>query len=310
MNLNFKNIVYLIGVVIFLFTSCSDSTEKGTNEESNLVPGIKGSGFFEYNAYEPLAKQPVKVFFHIPVNANANTPIVFLFHGDDRNAIEYRNALINKSDALNFIILAPEFSEGYYPTGDKYNLGNVFLDGDNPTPATLNPESIWTFSVIEPIFDYFKKSLLLSSNTYHIIGHSAGGQFAHRFMMFKPNARYNTIVASASGWYTVPDLNVDFPYGLKKSPLENQSFSSLFAKKVYIQIGSLDNDTNSPGLRHNVQADAQGLNRLTRANYFFDFAKNKASQNSLNFQWQLSIVNGLDHSYSPAINYAADLIFK
>jgi hypothetical protein len=235
---------------------------------------------------------------------------VFLFHGDDRNAIEYRNALINKSEALNFIILAPEFSELYYPTGDKYNLGNVFVDGDNPSTSTLNPEEKWTFSIIEPLFDYFKNSLLLSSNTYHIIGHSAGGQFAHRFMMFKPNARFNTVVASASGWYTVPDLNVDFPYGLKKSSVENLSFSSLVAKKVYIQIGLEDNDPNSPGLRHNDQADAQGLNRLTRANYFFDYVKNKALQNNLNCKWKLTTVNGLDHNYIPAVNYAADLIFK
>ena len=306
----FKKIFYLIGIGIFLFISCADSIEKVPNVESNLVPGLQGSGFFEFTSFESLAKQPVKVFFHIPVNCTASTPIVFLFHGDDRNAIDYRNALISKSEALNFIILAPEFSEVFYPTGDKYNLGNVFVDGDNPSVFTLNPEEKWTFSIIEPIFDYFKKSLLLSSNTYDIIGHSAGGQFAHRFMMFKPKARYNTVVASASGWYTLTDLNVDFPYGLKKSSIENLSFSSLFGKKLYIQVGLEDTDPNSAGLRHNDQADVQGFSRLARANYFFNFAKSKALQNNLNFQWKLSTVNGLDHNYIPAVNYAADLIFN
>jgi hypothetical protein len=306
-------IIYLKKLLLLLFSSllfsCSDSSETVANENV-LKPDLKGSGFFEYTNYAPLAKQPVKVFFNIPANSNTNTPIVYLFHGDDRNASEYRDALIAKSEQYNFIILAPEFSEQYYPIGDKYNLGNVFVDGDNPTPETLNREEVWTFSIIEPLFDYFKNSMLLNANSYHIIGHSAGGQFAHRFVMFKPNARFNTVVASASGWYTVPDLKVDFPYGFVKSPLANLPFATLFSKKLYVQIGLLDNDSNSPGLRHNAQADAQGLNRLTRANYFFDFSKNLALQNNLNFQWQITRVAGLDHNYIPAVNYAADLIFK
>ena len=268
-NINLKIILLL--VCSCFFYSCSDSDEGENSGDTGLVPGYKGSGYFEYTDYAPLAKQPVRVFFHIPKNSNANSPIVFVFHGDNRNASQYRDALVGKSEQKNFIILAPEFSEKYYPTGDEYNLGNVFVDGDNPTPATLNPENVWTFSIIEPIFDYFKRKMLFNVNFYDIIGHSAGGQFAHRLVMFKPNSRFKTVVASASGWYTVPDTKVDFPYGFAKSPLETSSLASLFSKKVYIQIGLEDNDPNAPGLRHNPQADAQGLNRLTRANYFFNF---------------------------------------
>lgn len=303
----FKNIVLLLCSLLAL--SCSDSS-KPLPIDSILKPELKGSGSFQYTNYAPLAKQPVKVFYTIPAKSNANTPILFLFHGDDRNASEYRDALIAKSEQYNFIILAPEFSEQYYPTGDKYNLGNVFVDGDNPSPSTLNPEDVWTFSIIEPVFDYFKKVMLLNANSYSIIGHSAGGQFAHRFVMLKPNARFNTVVASASGWYTVPDLKAAFPYGFVKSPLANLPFATLFSKKLYVQIGLLDNDPNSPGLRHNAEADAQGLNRLARANYFFDFSKNQALLNTNSFQWQISKVAGLDHNYIPAVNYAADLIFK
>jgi len=309
MNLFNSKIVFLI-CCCFLVFACSDSDSTTNNDGTILNPSLKGSGDFVYTDYAPLAKQPVKVFFHIPANATSATPIVFLFHGDERNAREYRDALVTKSEQKNFIILAPEFSETYYPTGDKYNLGNVFVDGDNPSASTLNKEEVWTFSIIEPIFDYFKKGMQHNATTYHIIGHSAGGQFAHRFAMFKPNARFNTVVASASGWYTATDYSVDFPYGLKKSPLESLSLSALFSKKMYIQVGSNDNDPNSPGLRHNPQADSQGLERLARANYFFNYSKNQATQNNLNYNWQLSVASGLNHDYGPAINYAADLIFK
>ena len=306
--------VYLKNIVLFfcsfLSISCSESDEATKDDETDLTPGLTGSGFFEFSAYAPLASKPVKVYFHIPETTDANTPIVFLFHGDDRNASAYRDALINKSETYQFILLAPEFSEEYYPTGDQYNLGNVFVDGDNPSPATLNQESVWTFSIIEPLFDYVKQTMSNHAPTYHIIGHSAGGQFAHRLVFFKPNARFDTVVASASGWYTVPDASVDFPYGLKKSPLINQSLAQLYTKKLHIQIGSADNDPNSPGLRHNAQADAQGLNRLTRAHYFFNFANDHALENNYTFQWQITTAEGLNHSFGPAVNYAADLIFN
>jgi len=300
----------LLVLSCWLFFSCSDSSERAVEEETDLLPGLVGSGFFTYTDYAPLATKPVKVYFHIPEMVTATTPIVFLFHGDDRNASQYRNALINQSENHDFIVIAPEFSENYYPTGDQYNLGNVFVDGDNPSPSTLNPEEEWTFSLIEPLFDYVKETMLNTTNSYSIIGHSAGGQFAHRFVMFKPNARFATVIASASGWYTVPDIAIDFPYGFKKSPLQTASFAQLYAKKLHIQIGSEDNDPNAAGLRHNPQADAQGLNRFSRAYHFFNFAQGHAQTNNLPFNWQITTAEGLNHNYIFAVQYAADLLFN
>ena len=47
---------------------------------------------------------------------------------------------------------------------------------------------------------------------------------------------------------------------------------------IYIQVGALDNNPNSAGLRHNEYADAQGLNRVTRAVHFFETGKISQSQ--------------------------------
>ena len=215
-----------------------------------------------------------------------------------------------KANQFNFIVIVPEFSIANFPGGDGYNLGNVFIDGDNPSIGTLNPEDEWAFSVIEPLFDFIKQSLNNFTPKYHIFGHSAGGQFAHRFMMFKPNARFDKVVSSGSGWYTVPDLDINFPYGFKNSPLEDNSFENLFEKQLTIQIGELDNDPNSAGLRHNQFADAQGLNRLERANHFFDEALQLSQENNLEFNWDLYINEGGTHDYLTASESAANLIFN
>jgi pimeloyl-ACP methyl ester carboxylesterase len=299
--------LHTILCMIFLLNSCSNDSIASTNNAAVLNEFTTGSGFFEYTSFDD---KLIRVFYHIPSNASASENMVFVFHGNGRNAKDYRDAMISKANQYGFIVITPEFSRTNFPGGDAYNLGNVFIDGDNPSPSTLNPESEWTFSVIEPLFDFVKQNVNNTSLKYQIFGHSAGGQFAHRFVMYKPNARYDKVVASASGWYTVPDFNVSFPYGFTQSPLETSNLEHLFQKRVFIQIGNLDNDPNASALRHNIFADAQGLNRLDRAQYFFDKIAVLAQENNLEFQWELHIKEGADHDFEIASQNAADLIFN
>ncbi len=295
--------------VFFVLTMCSNDTVLRV-DDTILNDKTSGSGFFIYNNQYILHEKELKVFFYIPEIINTNTPIVFVFHGSGRNAKDYRDAMINKANEYHFIVIAPEFSITNFPNSDSYNLGNVFVDGDNPSTSTLNPEEDWTFSVIEPLFDFFKETISNNSSTYHIFGHSAGGQFAHRYVLFKPHARYNHVVASASGWYTATDLNISFPYGFFNSPLENISFENLFQKNLIIQVGNLDNNPNSSGLRHNLFADAQGLNRLDRAHYFYNKATIFANNANLEFNWKFHIIENANHDFRIASINAANLIFN
>jgi len=295
---------------MFLFVSCEEEETiiKITNNEQ--ITDFEGTGFFKFNNYAPFSNKIINVYFHIPKNSNKDSEIVFVFHGNGRNAKDYRDAIIDKANKYGFIVIAPEFSDTNFKSGDSYNLGNIFVDGDNPTLTSLNPESIWTFSVIEPIFNYFKTDLKNTSTNYNIIGHSAGSQFAHRYLLFKPNTNVNKVVLSAAGWYTIPDISLKFPYGIKDSPFKNSMFSKFFSKNIIIQIGELDNDNNANSLRKNEVVNLQGANRFERANYFFNQSKKIATQENAPFNWQFFVNKGLDHSYKPAIEKAADYLFK
>ena len=299
--------LYMLFYLCFIMTSCSDESDVITNNPVILDEFTTGPGFFEYSSFN---NKVMRVFYHIPSNANTNTQILFVFHGNGRNAKDYRDAMVSKANQYGCIVMTPEFSQSNFPGGDAYNLGNVFIDGDNPSPDTLNSEAEWAFSVIEPLFDFIKQSLNNSTSKYHIFGHSAGGQFAHRLVMFKSSGRFDKIVASASGWYTDIDVSIAFPYGLRESPLGISSLSSLFEKSLMIQVGNLDNDPNAAGLRHNEYADAQGLNRFDRAQHFFNKASGLSSSIGGEFHWELHINQGADHNYEIASQYAADLIFN
>lgn len=310
MNLkSIGNLILMIFFTTFLFHCSGD--DSSTDIENPFIDNLsQGSGMFEFT-YDPTGfNKTLKVYYYIPVNKTATTPILFVFHGGGRNAKDYRNAMQSKAEEFGFIVITPEFSIQNFPSGDQYNLGNVFVDGDNPSPTTLNPESEWTYSIIEPLFDQVRAQLSNSNTTYDVFGHSAGAQFAHRFLMFKPNARINKAVISASGWYTFTNTSIVFPYGFKDSPLETLNLNSLFSKQIYVQVGANDNNPNESGLRRNEMADVQGTNRKDRAINFFQFSEQLAQTNNLNFNWNFEIIENADHYYIPASQNGADLIYN
>lgn len=270
----------------------------------------QGSGVATFSEYEPLEAKPLRLFYYVPANAGPNSPVVLLFHGDQRNAMEYRDAITHKAIEYGFIAVAPEFSEANFPGLNAYQLGNLFQDGENPTAQTLNPAELWTFSLAEPIFYFVKNKTKTRVTGCHMIGHSGGAQYLHRLLLYKPRTPVEKAVISAAGWYTLPDASVKFPYGLGESPYSAAALPGLFARKLFIQVGSSDNNPGASGLRRNPEADLQGSNRLERAQYFFQESGKTAQALAVPFEWELHIIPGLSHDFGNAVSVSADLLFK
>jgi len=299
-----KKINFLF-IFVFIFWSCDQNDVD--NVDNNIALNGTGAYQFQYNMTN--AVKTLNVFYHIPDIDQNNLPILILFHGAGRNASDIRDAWITEANTKQFIVVAPEFSDQNFPGGDQYNLGNVFIDGDNPSPQTQNPEQDWTFSIVDPLFEDFKSRANNTSSNYNVFGFSAGAQFAHRLMEFKPDAKIDKIVASAAGWYTVPDSDEGFPYGFLNSPLEAISLSNLFSKTFSIQIGTLDNNPNAPALRRNPIVDQQGDNRFDRAFYMFNTSKDIAESQNLNFNWEIIETPGNGHNMEQSVPQASDILF-
>jgi hypothetical protein len=225
------------------------------------------------------------------------------------------------------MVFAPKFSDKNFPGGDVYNLGNVFDDGDNPTENEFNEFSEWTFSVIDDIFDFIVNQVSGSQERYNAWGHSGGAQFLQRFAFFVPNSKLNIGVCSNAGWYTVPESNIDFPYGiglpftsndinlpdfiLQNYPSYQISLNKFFQRELVIHLGTDDNDSNSSGLRHNNVVDSQqGNNRYDRGNYFFSTSNSISNQLLLPFNWIKSEIAGVGHQAQLMANDALKFIVK
>lgn len=299
--------VVFAAFLVFFMLAC-DKNEAVTPDDSESA--LSGTGVLTYSGYAPLQDKPIRVFYHIPDDAGADAPILMVFHGNNRDALEARNALVAKSNQLGFITVVPEFSQDDFPGSDAYMLGNIFDDGDAPSDATLNDEESWTFSVIDPLFDFMKAQCGNETSRYDVFGHSAGGQFAHRLVLFKPEAKLNRVMAAASGWYTVPDAQIDFPYGTAKSPLESGGLQAVFSVSMTVMVGAEDTDPNSAALRHTEEADAQGMQRLERAQHFYEESRIIAQASGLPFQWQYTTVANAGHDFNANATAAVNALYR
>jgi len=287
--------------VLLLLLSCQ--------KEVDDVVFWKGSGVADFYDDVPTDARLVRIFYFVPEGANAQTPILMCFTGAERNAIEYRNTLKTIASEKNFIVVVPEFSEAAFNL-NAYNLGNLFLDGENPSLSTRVPEDEWTFSLVPRLWMFIQNQTGTQQAHPFVLGHSAGAQFLHRLLLFKPDFQIQKAVISAAGWYTLPDFLVDYPYGLQLTTATPAGVSQFFGSRVFIQVGSNDNNPNAASLRRTPEADAQGLNRLERAQYFYQTCTQTAQQTGASFSWSFHIAPGLNHNFGPAIVHGAGLLFQ
>ncbi|WP_422104039.1 hypothetical protein [Winogradskyella sp.] len=260
--------------------------------ESNKINVGKDS--FVIYAYENSKRKSIKVWTYKPESWKDQDKIVFVMHGGGRNADDYLDAWVELAKNNNLLIIAPEFENKFskYTTND-YQEGNLFTFF-----GTKNPESEWAYTVVENIFDYIKSVNDITNSHYDIFGHSAGGQFVHRMIMIRPESRIGTAIAANAGFYSLPDKNLAFPYGLKKTDIKlDNEIQTAYKKRLIILLGEQDNDPSLGTFRTTELAMQQGAHRLERGTNFFNTNKKLSEQNEWSFNWKIDTVKNVGHDY-------------
>lgn len=245
---------------------------------------------------------PVRTY--VPVLRNESTPIVVVMHGASRAAPRYYDDWKTLAEAQGFIVVVPYLSEEHFPGSERYNLGHVF----DPDTGEIRPRENWTFSFVEPLFDDVVQRIGGAQSSYVLYGHSAGSQFVHRFMYYVPEARASRFIAANAGWYTFPDFNIEYPYGLLNGGITEDALPGVFSRELILLQGDADTDVNADKLRKTPEAERQGPNRLARGLTMYRVGKASAEQLGVEFNWQQRIVDGADHSNAKMAPAAASLI--
>jgi poly(3-hydroxybutyrate) depolymerase/predicted deacylase len=273
--------------------------DSGTATTANGAMLAAGDGSFRFDSW---AGPPLKVWYHTPAVVTANTPVLFVMHGVQRDADRYRNEWSALAEERGFILVAPEFDERQFPGARSYNLGNVLEGTGQPVPKER-----WSFSAIEPLFEVVRQMTGTRVTRYGLYGHSAGAQFVHRYLMFVPDARVGTAVAANAGWYTMPEQTVAFPYGLRGSGVTDTALRAALQRPLTILLGTADSDPNYPNLRRTPEAMKQGPHRLARGEAFVEAAAVAAAAANLKLAWKLERVEGVAHDNAGMAPRAAAL---
>lgn len=282
---------------------CRDGGAGGYPFSDDLSTPGAGKFIFKDGKGDP--DRWVSVWYYLPENLPENHQIIFVMHGGARNGAGYRYPWIDYAIEHQFLLIAPEFSREYFPDNYHYNYGNVATRQKEPID-----EKLWTFSTIEHLFDLLKTELKFSRNTYSIYGHSAGGQFVHRMVQLKPDARIDRAVAANSGWYTLPVFEKKFPEGLGKSHIMTNHQTQFFKTRLYVLLGDLDTDPKGAGLPTSSMARAQGKHRFERGHTFYNTAEKEAGRRGIHLAWQLRIAKGVGHSHLEIASHVVPLIVE
>jgi len=311
-----KSIILILLISLSLlfcknFYKSADS-EKGQTSEINIETG---SGKFIVEGGFKKADS-ITIHYYKPKSFTANSAVLFVLPGAGRNGNVYRDAWIEKAEEYNVLVLSPEYNEKSYPMFWNYNLAGMYKDVKINKARTAiesfrisnNPEE-WIFKDFDSVFKDVKQSLNLETATYDTFGHSAGGQLLHRFAIFNPNNNANRILASNSGWYTLPTDAEKFPYGLEGTIQSAEKID--YSSKLVVFLGEKDDENEKRGsLRRSLEADKQGLGRFSRGEYFFNSAKAIASGYNKKFNWKLETIPNIGHDYRVMSDAAADYLYK
>ncbi len=246
----------------------------------------------------------VDVFYYRPDRLAARSPVLIVLPGAGRNAWDYRDHWIAAAEEHGVLVLALHYPESRYPRFWNYNIARMITDVViDPSARSLADYRIrddrrqWLFDDVDLVFEGAVRALGLETDRYDLFGHSAGGQFLHRFALFaRSDTRANRILASNSGWYTVPEDGARFPFGLADAPITRSQLASAFGRQLVVFLGGADDGDETRGdLVRSAQTDRQGHHRLGRGKYFHAQAAKTAAGMNAEFNWKLVVIPGVGH---------------
>lgn len=252
------------------------------------------SGRSSFTMAEPTGRTnaPLNVYCYRGENWTPNSTIVVVFHGMNRNAGAYRESWVDFAEQYGFLVVCPELDKSKYPSS-YYQKGNVSTKTNGKT--RINNEDKWVYPVVNHVINEAKERSGASENAKVVLfGHSAGAQFLHRYVLLGGSMNADRVYIANSGYYTMPDVHVDYSYGMKGIPNANSRIKAAFLKPVTILLGT-DDTRRTSSLNQSPLADAQGRNRFERGIRFYENCKTLAEKNGFRFNWRLIKIQGVGH---------------
>ena len=232
-------------------------------------------------------------------------PVVFLHHGVKRNGGDYRDYWLPHVDAGGVLAISIEFPERSFPEHLWYNFGNLRAKDGTPVPRVA-----WTFGVDSRLFAALRSQGITTTWQYGLFGHSAGGQYVHRMLSFGYRENVSVAVTANAGTYAMPDLTIDWPWGLGATDVTRADLPALLDFPLTIMAGTNDTKTTGRYFPHGPKSLKQGATRYARAHAYFAEGRAAADRLGVPFAWTLIDVQDVGHDGRGMTDAAAPLIMQ
>ncbi|MEM8922459.1 MAG: hypothetical protein AAGD35_03085 [Actinomycetota bacterium] len=227
--------------------------------------------------------------------------MLIVMPGLKRNADQYRDAWAETAAERGLLLVVPELPAERFPQ-PAYNLGGL-LDADGrPSPVERR-----TFALIDALFAHLG-GRSAERDGFHLYGHSAGAQFVHRYLLFSRTDDVLGAVSANAGWYTLPDPDLAYPFGLADAPVHNDP-KDIVELPLTVLLGAEDRNPAANHLAATDGALAQGPHRFARGQAFMAAGRRLADRLEVPLRWRLGVVDGIGHSNKGMVAAAAVALF-
>lgn len=295
--------------------------------------------------HEGLMFGDTEVIYYIPENFNPDTAkYLFGIHGAGDwhrpGALNRIAQFKNIADIENLVVIAPVFDCIFnWPINRKRDLDKNWKFKDQ---RIIKDRYLWGFimllnnfnehrtdlKLIE-IFDFFNQKLM-KREKFYLDGHSGGGQFVARFVLFHPELIEKAAICSA-GSFVFPRRDIDYPYGLKLDNLEKtfgpqihaddlklndyqieQKLNRMLDLKIFIIAGEKETEQED-----RAERDWQGKSALEKAQNFYKAMREEDKRlkekgirsSSKPYQFELHIIPNVGHNSHATATQAIEAFF-
>jgi pimeloyl-ACP methyl ester carboxylesterase len=227
-------------------------------------------------------------YLFVPQSRRLDSPLMVLVHGISRNAWKLISDFADTAERRGVVMLAPVFSD--YRYGDYQRLGR-------------RGRGARADSALQKLVGQASAELRLISSKFYLYGHSGGAQFAHRYAMAYPHD-VASLGLSAAGWYTLPDADQPYPYGIRPT---SDSYGLTLDPREFLRVPACvfvgEDDISRDGAfnRSDKLDSMQGRNRIERAAHWVESMNRAARALGYDTAYSLHVLPGADHDFDELV---------
>lgn len=229
----------------------------------------------------------LRIFTHRP--ARKPRGLLLVFHGNSRNAEDYRDFAIPLARAQGLVVVAPRFDARRFPARAYHRGGLADRFG------VMQPASTWTTRFV-PLLIEWARARIGRALPFWLWGFSAGGQFLSRVAACQPMERARRIVIASPSSHVLPTLEETPPYGFGGCEDGPARLCDYLGQPLSLYVGAADRKPGDRSLARSPAALRQGRNRVERTVNTYEMGQQVAQRLGQPFDWTLEMEPGVGHT--------------